>query len=108
MPLSAVPQKLGGDRADKPLPELIAELVADGFPRAARPWKPPATASDSPTREPSRVPLEIDDADVAAAAPGPNRARMAAKGVGAVAAGGLLAYAGFALATSMMMVSVAA
>jgi len=103
IPMSSIPKKMGGERPDKPLDEAVAELIEDGFPRAAKPWVPPkAEASPVKTREA----LEIEapaTGDAAPATNGTNRARLAAKGVAGVAAGGLLAYGAFALATSMMV-----
>ena len=47
IPRSAVPTCLGGGCPDAPLQDLIRDLVADGFPRAARKTKSFAVATDA-------------------------------------------------------------
>ena len=57
IPLSAIPVSMGGSYPDKSIEKCIEELLAEGFPRAAREYSPPTEEVEgegvSLTREPS-------------------------------------------------------
>lgn len=55
IPPEAVPESLGGAARETPLADLIAELVADGFPRAARKTRAVSLSMDPVSEPPAPV-----------------------------------------------------
>ena len=91
IPLSAVPQSLGGTCEDKSIERCIEQLLADGFPRAAREYSPPTEEVEgevvSLTREPS-LPGEEAEAETTLS---PSMKILGVVGLAATAFGGAVA-----------------
>ena len=91
IPLSAIPASMGGTHADKSIEQCIEELLAEGFPRAAREYSPPAEEVVdgevvSLTREPS-LPGEEAEAETFS----PSMKILGVVGLAATAFGGAVA-----------------
>ena len=90
IPLSSIPVSMGGTYADKPIERCIDELLADGFPRAAREYTPQTEEVEgevlSLTREPS-LPGEEAEAETLS----PSMKILGVVGLAATAFGGAVA-----------------
>ena len=91
IPLSALPESMGGKYPDKSIEKCIEELLAEGFPRAAREYSPPAEeVVDGEvvalTREPS-LPGEEAEAETFS----PSMKILGVVGLAATAFGGAVA-----------------
>jgi hypothetical protein len=91
IPLSAIPESMGGTHADKSIERCIEDLLAEGFPRAAREYTPQTEeAVDgevvSLTREPS-LPGEEAEAETLS----PSMKILGVVGLAATAFGGAVA-----------------
>ena len=91
IPLSAVPQSLGGNCEDKSIERCIEQLLADGFPRAARDYvqqtEEVAEGEVVLTREPS-LPGEEAEAETTIS---PSMKILGVVGLAATAFGGAVA-----------------
>ena len=91
IPLSALPQSMGGTCEDKSIEQCIEQLLADGFPRAAREYSPPTEEVEgevvSLTREPS-LPGEEAEAETTLS---PSMKILGVVGLAATAFGGAVA-----------------
>ena len=92
IPLSAVPESMGGSYPDKSIERCIEELLAEGFPRAAREYSPPTEEVVdgevvSLTREPS-LPGEEAEAETTLS---PSMKILGVVGLAATAFGGAVA-----------------
>ena len=92
IPLSAVPESMGGSYPDKSIERCIEELLAEGFPRAAREYSPPTEEVAegevvSLTREPS-LPGEEAEAETTLS---PSMKILGVVGLAATAFGGAVA-----------------
>ena len=91
IPLSALPESMGGTHADKSIEQCIEELLAEGFPRAAREYSPPTEEVEgevvSLTREPS-LPGEEAEAETTLS---PSMKILGVVGLAATAFGGAVA-----------------
>ena len=90
IPLSSIPVSMGGSYADKSIERCIDELLADGFPRAAREYTPQTEEVEgevvSLTREPS-LPGEEAEAETLS----PSMKILGVVGLAATAFGGAVA-----------------
>ena len=90
IPLSSIPVSMGGTYADKSIERCIDELIADGFPRAAREYTPQTEEVEgevvSLTREPS-LPGEEAEAETLS----PSMKILGVVGLAATAFGGAVA-----------------
>ena len=92
IPLSAIPESMGGSYPDKSIERCIEELLAEGFPRAAREYSPPAEEvvegeAVALTREPS-LPGEEAEAETTLS---PSMKILGVVGLAATAFGGAVA-----------------
>ena len=91
IPLSSLPESMGGKYPDKSIERCIEELLADGFPRAAREYSPPTEeVVDGEvvlTREPS-LPGEEAEAETTLS---PSMKILGVVGLAATAFGGAVA-----------------
>ena len=92
IPLSALPRSMGGTCEDKSIEQCIEQLLADGFPRAAREYSPPTEEvgegeAVSLTREPS-LPGEEAEAETTLS---PSMKILGVVGLAATAFGGAVA-----------------
>ena len=92
IPLSALPRSMGGTCEDKSIEQCIEQLLADGFPRAAREYSPPAEEvaegeAVALTREPS-LPGEEAEAETTLS---PSMKILGVVGLAATAFGGAVA-----------------
>ena len=92
IPLSALPRSMGGTCEDKSIEQCIEQLLADGFPRAAREYSPPTEEVVdgevvSLTREPS-LPGEEAEAETTLS---PSMKILGVVGLAATAFGGAVA-----------------
>ena len=91
IPLSALPRSMGGTCEDKSIEQCIEQLLADGFPRAAREYSPPTEEVEgevvSLTREPS-LPGEEAEAETTLS---PSMKILGVVGLAATAFGGAVA-----------------
>ena len=92
IPLSAIPESMGGSYPDKSIERCIEELLAEGFPRAAREYSPPTEEVVdgevvSLTREPS-LPGEEAEAETTLS---PSMKILGVVGLAATAFGGAVA-----------------
>ena len=91
IPLSAIPVSMGGSYPDKSIEKCIEELLAEGFPRAAREYSPPTEEVEgevvSLTREPS-LPGEEAEAETTLS---PSMKILGVVGLAATAFGGAVA-----------------
>ena len=92
IPLSAIPESMGGTCEDKSIEQCIEQLLADGFPRAAREYSPPTEEVVdgevvSLTREPS-LPGEEAEAETTLS---PSMKILGVVGLAATAFGGAVA-----------------
>ena len=91
IPLSAIPESMGGTHADKSIERCIEDLLAEGFPRAAREYTPQTEEVVegevvSLTREPS-LPGEEAEAETLS----PSMKILGVVGLAATAFGGAVA-----------------
>ena len=89
--MSALPRSMGGTCEDKSIEQCIEQLLADGFPRAAREYSPPAEEvaegeAVALTREPS-LPGEEAEAETFS----PSMKILGVVGLAATAFGGAVA-----------------
>ena len=94
IPLSALPESMGGKYPDKSIEKCIEELIAEGFPRSAREYTPPTEEVGegegegvSLTREPS-LPGEEAEAETTLS---PSMKILGVVGLAATAFGGAVA-----------------